>query len=121
MRCVYCREPAGLLRRVCPPCTKVIAIVERAGGEVGLASLVDIFKAEGLSKDRVDSVLDAQVGSAPTLRDKLTSEMANALMRGLGMPGRQSPDDVRKIRQASASGAGPGAWSAGEKPPPGME
>lgn len=108
------------MRRVCPTCTKVVAIVGRAAGKVGLASLVDIFKAEGLMREQVDRVLDAQIGSAPTLRDRLTSEMTNALMRGLGMPGRQSPEDVRRVRQAMNGGTGEGAWSAGEKPPPGM-
>ena len=117
MRCVYCSERAGFLRRVCTPCAKVVAIVDRAGGEVGLAGLVDIFVAEGLSRERVDVVLDAQVGDAPTIRDRLTSNMTNVLMRNLGMPGRQSPEDVMKVRTAMRSGGGAGTWTGGEEPP----
>ena len=117
MRCVYCSERAGFLRRVCTPCGKVVAIVDRAGGEVGLAGLVDIFVAEGLSRERVDVVLDAQVGDAPTIRDRLTSNMTNVLMRNLGMPGRQSPEDVMKVRTAMRSGGGAGTWVGGEDPP----
>jgi hypothetical protein len=117
MRCVYCRKRAGLMRRVCDPCGRVVAVVERAGGEVGMAGLVDLFMAEGLTREQVDVVLDAQLSAAPTLRDRLTSNMANALMRGLGMPGRQSPEDVKRIREAMKTG-GAGTWVKGEAPPP---
>jgi hypothetical protein len=71
---------------------------------------------EGLTKEEVDRVLDAEIEEAPTLRDRLTSRMANELMKGLGMPGRQSPEDVRRVRQGLTSGS-QGTWSAGEKPP----
>lgn len=81
-----------------------------------MGEMVDLFAAEGLSREQVDRVLDADLGGQPTLRDRLTSEMANALMRGLGMPGRQSPEDVRRVRMA-ASGGGQGTWRGGEKPP----
>src|SRR5713226_8497187 len=57
MRCIYCRERAGFLRRACITCAKVVAIVDRAGGEVGLAGLVDIFVEEGLKREQVDVVL----------------------------------------------------------------
>ncbi len=93
--------------------------MQKAGGDVGAAGLVDIFMTEGLTREQVDAVLDAQIGDQPTIRDRLTSNMANALMRGLGMPGRQTPEDVRRIRTAAASGQGAGTWVAGEKPPPG--
>src|SRR5260370_38869918 len=117
MRCIYCHERAGFLRKVCTPCAKVVAIVDRAGGEVGLAGLVDIFVAEGLTREQVDVVLDAQVGDAPTIRDRLTSNMTNVLMRNLGMPGRQSPEDVMKVRTAMRTGSGAGTWVGGEEPP----
>jgi hypothetical protein len=117
MRCLYCRQWAGLIRRTCPVCAKVVRIVEQAGAAVGLVGLVDIFDADGLSREQVDRVLDAQVGGEPTLRDRLTSELTNVLMRGLGMPGRQSPEDVRRVRRSMAAGGGEGAWRAGDKPP----
>lgn len=117
MRCVYCSQRAGFLRRVCTPCAKVVAIVERAGGEVGMIGLVDIFVAEGLTREQVDVVLDAQVGDGPTIRDRLTSSMTNVLMRNLGMPGRQSPEDVMKVRTAMRGGGGAGTWVGGEEPP----
>jgi hypothetical protein len=119
MKCQYCRKSAGFLKRVCVPCAKVVAIVERAGGEVGLAGLVDIFIAEGLTREQVDKVLDAQIGEEPTWRDRLTSNMTNALMRNLGMPGRQSPQDVMRVRTAMQSGGGAGTWQGGEEPPEG--
>ncbi|HEV2171371.1 MAG TPA: hypothetical protein VGR40_10505, partial [Candidatus Binatus sp.] len=73
---------------------------------------------EGLTRVLVDVVLDAEVGGQPTLRDRLTSNMANTLMRGLGMPGRQSPEDVQRVRTAVRLGGGEGTWSRGEPPPP---
>jgi hypothetical protein len=123
MRCVYCHKRAGLMRRACGPCSKVIAIVDRAGGEVGMLGMVDIFIAEGLTREQVDTVLDAEIDGQPTLRDQMTSNIANALMRNLGMPGRQSPDDVRKIREASRAGGGQGTYTfdpAAVHKPPGM-
>jgi hypothetical protein len=47
----------------------------------------------------------------------LTSELTNVLMRGLGMPGRQSPEDVRRVRGSMRVGGGEGTWRAGDKPP----
>ena len=79
--------------------------------------MVDIFAAEGLTREQVDRVLDAQVGGEPTLRDRLTSELTNVLMRGLGMPGRQSPEDVRRVRGSMRPGGDEGTWRAGDKPP----
>jgi hypothetical protein len=120
MRCVYCRQWAGLIRRTCPVCAQIVRIVEQAGPAVGLVGLVDIFAAEGLSRNQVDRVLDAQIGGQPTLRDRLTSELTNVLMRGLGMPGRQSPEDVRRVRRSIESGGpggGAGGWRFGDKPP----
>ena len=117
MRCIYCHERAGFIRRVCTPCAKVVAIVDRSGGEVGLAGLVDIFIEEGLAREQVDVVLDAQIGTEPTIRDRLTSNLTNVLMRNLGMPGRQSPEDVKRIRTAMTSGGGAGTWVGGEEPP----
>jgi hypothetical protein len=81
--------------------------------------LVDHFANAGLTQAQVDRVLDAEIDGRPALRDQLTSEMANVLMRGLGMPGRQSPEDVQRIRRGAASGAGEGVWAAGEVPPKG--
>ena len=54
------------------------------------------------TQKQLDRVL-AEIEEAPTLRDRLTSRMANELMKGLGMPGRQSPEDVRRVRLDLAS------------------
>jgi hypothetical protein len=116
MRCDYCHKRAGFIRKTCATCARVIGIIDRAAGHVGWTELVDLFATEGLTRVDVDRVLDAEIAGKPTMRDHLTSEMANALMRNLGMPGRQSPEDVRRVRHAAAAG-GEGTWRAGEKPP----
>jgi hypothetical protein len=106
MRCIYCAQRARLFKRTCAICAHIVALVDRAGAEVGLIGLVDIFAAEGLRREQVDRVLDAEIGGHPTLRDRMTSQMANVLMRNLGMPGRQSPEDVRRVRLNMAAGGG---------------
>jgi hypothetical protein len=116
MRCRYCHEWAGLFRRTCPACARALTIIETEAGRVGWTELVDLFADAGLTRERVDRVLDAELDGGPTLRDRLTSRMTNALMQNLGMPGRQSPEDVRRVRREMASG-GEGTWAAGEKPP----
>ena len=105
-----------MLKKICPVCVRVITIVEISAGRLGWTGLVDQFVAEGLSKAQVDRVLDTEVAGRPALRDQLTSTMANVVMRGLGMPGRQSPEDVQRIRHNAASGAGEGVWAHGEDP-----
>ena len=104
------------MRKVCSACARIVAIVEASAGRLGWTELIDAFASEGFTKKEVDRVLDAEIGAVPTLRDRLTSRMANELMKSLGMPGRQSPEDVRHVRIGLAHG-GHGAWSAGEKPP----
>lgn len=116
MLCRYCHDWAGLVRRTCAPCGRALAIVETAAGRVGWTELVDMFADAGLTRERVDLVLDAELDGKPTLRDRLTSRMTNALMQNLGMPGRQSPEDVRRVRLEMESG-GEGTWASGEKPP----
>jgi hypothetical protein len=106
MRCLYCSQRAGIFRSTCAICAHVINVVDRAGAEVGLVGLVDIFAAEGLRREQVDRVLDAEIAGNPTLRDRMTAQMANLLMRSLGMPGRQSPEDVRRVRLNMAVGTG---------------
>ena len=114
MRCIYCQGKAGIWRRTCPVCAHILSLIEGAGGRLGWTELVDKLADEGLSRAQVDCVLDAEINGGPTLRDRLTSRMANELMKGLGMPGRQSPEDVRRVRRAVSSG-GQGAWAQGEK------
>jgi hypothetical protein len=101
---------------VCPVCAHVVSVIEGVAGRLGWTELVDKLADQGLSRPQVDQVLDAEIDGAPTLRDRLTSRMANELMKGLGMPGRQSPEDVRRVRRGVSSG-GQSTWVAGEKPP----
>ncbi len=115
MRCRYCRDRGGIFRRVCATCARVVAVLEAAGGRVGWSGLVDRCAAAGLTRAVVERVLDAAPDGGATMRDRLTAEMANALMRGLGMPGRQSAADVRRVRMEA--GAGEGVVVAGGKPP----
>ncbi len=117
MRCIYCHERAGLLKRRCAPCGQVVAIIEGSAGRVGWSELIDRFAEQGLTRQRVELVLDAEIDGRPAWRDRLTSEMANVLMRNLGMPGRQSAEDVQRVRRAAAGGKGQGVWTTGETPP----
>ncbi len=110
VRCIYCRRRAGIVRKVCPTCARVVTVFKQAAGRVGWTELVDQFANAGLDREQVDCVLDAEIGSQPTLRDQMTAEMANVLMRNLGMPGRQSAIDVQRVRRAGNE-SGEGTWS----------
>lgn len=105
-----------MLRRICPRCGIIIALIEESAGRVGWTELIDLFAAKGLTKAEVDQVLDTEIDATPTMRDRITSRMANELMKSLGMPGRQSPEDVRRVRLGLASSS-QATWSAREKPP----
>jgi hypothetical protein len=82
----------------------VLTVYTQSAGHVGWTELVDRFASAGLDREQVDRVLDAEIGNQPTLRDRMTAEMANVLMRNLGMPGRQSAADVRRVRRANHRG-----------------
>jgi hypothetical protein len=121
MRCRYCHSRAGLFRSGCGGCLRIVEVFEQSVGRVGWTELVDRFVAAGFTKFQVDRVLDAELGGEPSLRDRMTAEMANELLRNLGMPGRQSPADVRRIRLASITAEAEGTWNAGESPSCSME
>ena len=56
-----------------------MAIVDKAAGQVGMGELVDLFVAEGLTREQVDQVLDAGFGRA-------NRRFATALPRRWPMP-----------------------------------
>ena len=71
-KCLYCGEKSGFFVRVCGDCKKLLARVEELRGKVSYGQFLD-----GL---------------------QVTAEMTTELMNIMGMSGRQSPQEVKRIR-----------------------
>jgi hypothetical protein len=111
MRCRYCGERSGLLRRQCEDCGVLLDLYERHRGELGLSQLVDHFIASGVARAKIEAVLVADPDGEGALRDRVTADMANRLLADMGVTPRQTAADVRRLRErggGSASTVRPG-------------
>lgn len=118
MRCRYCGERSGLLRRRCDDCTALLDLYARHRGELGLSQLVDCFIATGVARTKIEAVLAADPEGEGALRDRITADMANRLLAEMGVAPGQTAADVRRLRErggGSASTVRPGGDAA---PPP---
>ena len=117
MRCIACREPAGLLRRVCGPCAQVFALYEQHRGEVGLSQFLDVLIEAGVDRARIESALAADPDGQGVLRDRITADMANRLLADMGLPPRQTAADVRRLREGGGAGASTSRPAGDARPP----
>ena len=102
MRCRYCRERAGLLRRDCDQCRALVALYERHRGEVGLSQLLDIFIATGAPRAKIEAVLASDPDGGGALRDRITADMANRVLAEMGITPRHTAADVKRLRERDA-------------------
>lgn len=117
MRCRSCREPAGLLKRLCDDCARLLAIYAEHRGEVGLSQLLDLFIATGIPRAKIEAVLTSDPDGRGALRDRITADMANRLLAAMGIAPRQSAEDVRRLRSRGGGGAST-TRPAGDVAPP---
>ena len=82
-QCVYCGESAGLFGRICGECKKLLARVDELRGNVGFGQF-----------------LDADPDGKGSVRDQVTAEMTSELMKVMGIAGRQTAPEVKRIRKS---------------------
>jgi hypothetical protein len=117
MRCRYCRDRAGLLRRECDQCRELLALYERHRGELGLSQLLDVFIATGASRAKIEAVLASDPDGDGALRDRITADMANRLLAHMGVTPRHTAADVKRLRERE-SGSVSTSRPAGDVLPP---
>jgi hypothetical protein len=96
--CVYCGQRAGIFSRVCADCKKLLARVRELRGKVGYGEFLDGLEQTGVDKEKIFTFLKADPDGTGSVQDQVTAEMTSELMKVMGISGRQTPQDVKRIR-----------------------
>jgi hypothetical protein len=97
--CVYCADRAGFFGRACGDCKKLLARVSELRGKVSYGQFLDGLEETGVEKQKILRFLQADPDGAGSIQDQVTAEMTTELMNVMGMSGRQTPQEVKRIRR----------------------
>jgi hypothetical protein len=97
-KCVYCGERAGLFGRSCGDCKKLLTRVAELRGRVSYGRFLDGLEETGVAKEKILRFLTADPEGAGSIQDQVTAEMTTELMNVMGMSGRQTAQEVKRIR-----------------------
>ena len=97
-QCVYCGERSGLWARACTDCKKLLARVEELRGRVGYGEFLDGLERTGVAKEKILVFLKADPHGTGSVQDQVTAEMTSELMKVMGIAGRQTAQEVKRIR-----------------------
>ena len=98
--CAYCNESAGMLARVCADCKKLLARVQELRGRVGYGEFLDGLERTGVAKEKILTFLKADPEGKGSIQDQVTAEMTTELMKVMGISGRQTAGEVKRIRRS---------------------
>jgi hypothetical protein len=97
-KCVYCGERAGLFGRHCGDCKRLLSRVAELRGKVSYGRFLDGLEETGVAKEKILRFLTADPDGAGSIQDQVTAEMTTELMNVMGMSGRQTAQEVKRIR-----------------------
>ena len=97
-QCVYCTDRAGLFGRVCADCKKLLARVQELRGKVGFGEFLEGLEQTGVAKEKILTFLQADPDGKGSIQDQVTAEMTTELMNVMGISGRQTAQEVKRIR-----------------------
>ncbi len=98
-RCAYCDDLAGLWSTMCRECKTLMARVHELRGRVGYGEFLSGLEQTGVSPSKIMAFLKADPEGKGSVQDQVTADMANELLTVMGIPGRQKPEDVKRIRR----------------------
>ena len=98
-RCGYCGESAGLWGRTCADCKKLLARVKALRGRVGYGEFLHGLEETGIHTEKIMKFLKADPHGTGSVQDQVTAEMTTELMKVMGIAGRQTAREVKRIRQ----------------------
>src|SRR5262245_1875658 len=96
--CVYCGERAGFFGRTCGDCKKLLARVGDLRGKVSFGQFLDGLEQTGVAKQKILVFLQADPDGNGSIQDQVTAEMTTELMKVMGISGRQTAEEVKRIR-----------------------
>ena len=97
-KCVYCGERLGFFGRVCSDCKKLLACVQELRGKASYGQFLDGLERTGVNKEKILVFLQADPDGKGSVQDQVTAEMTTELMNVMGISGRQTPEEVKRIR-----------------------
>jgi hypothetical protein len=97
---MYCGDRGRPFSRVCSECRKLLARVEELRGRAGYGEFLDGLEETGVSRDKIMTFLRADPEGKGSVQDQVTAEMTSELMKVMGIPGRQTASEVKRIRDS---------------------
>lgn len=107
MKCAYCHEKAGFLKRTCRDCLRLIEVVNKLPEAFGFRELLDALLATGISNEKIDLFLETDVTGDGSLHEKLAARMTNEVMSALGQPSQMKGSDVKRVKEMIREGKPP--------------
>jgi hypothetical protein len=101
-RCAYCGARAALWARMCADCKKLMACVQELRGRVGYGQFLDGLERTGVAREKIMAFLNADPDGSGSIQDQVTAEMTTELMKVMGIAGRQTTEEVKRIRNTVA-------------------
>ncbi len=101
-RCDFCGGRARFWSQMCADCKKLMGRVEELRGRVGYGEFLDGLEATGVAKEKILIFLTADPYGEGSVQDQVTAEMTTQLMKVMGLPGEQTPAEVKRIRESGA-------------------
>ncbi len=99
-RCAYCGESAGLISKICRDCRVLLTRVDELRGRVGFGEFLDGLERTGVAKEKILVFLKTDPDGKGSVQDRITAEMTTELMQIMGIARRQTPQEVKKIRDS---------------------
>jgi hypothetical protein len=87
---------------MCADCKKLIACVQELRGRVGYGEFLDGLERTGIAKEKIMAFLEADPDGSGSIQDQITAEMTTELMKVMGISGRQTAEEVKRIRDTVA-------------------
>ncbi|HXV79159.1 MAG TPA: hypothetical protein VEG60_04715 [Candidatus Binatia bacterium] len=75
-----------------------MACVQELRGRVGYGEFLDGLERTGVAKEKIMAFLNADPEGSGSLQDQVTADMTTELMRVMGISGRQTAEEVKRIR-----------------------
>jgi hypothetical protein len=88
------------MSRMCRDCKRLMARVDELRGRVGYGEFLDGLERTGVAKEKIMLFLTADPDGKGSVQDQITAEMTTELMQIMGIAGRQTPEEVKKIRDS---------------------
>lgn len=100
-RCIYCEDRSGFWSKICKDCKTLLARFQELRGHVGYGEFLDDLERTGVAKEKIVRFLKADPEGKGSVQDQVTAEMTSELMKVMGIQGSQTPEEVRRIREAT--------------------